>query len=38
MSGLSTSKLTSGTDSITATYDGSADFSGSSGSLTQTVE
>ncbi len=32
-----TSKLTEGTHTITATYDGSADFTGSSASLTQTV-
>ena len=34
---FTTSTLTSGTHSITATYNGSASFSGSSGSLTQTV-
>jgi hypothetical protein len=32
-----TSKLTSGTHSITATYNGSTSFDGSSASLTQTV-
>jgi len=32
-----TSKLTSGVHSIKATYNGSTDFTGSSGSLTQTV-
>jgi hypothetical protein len=32
-----TSKLTHGTHNITATYNGSASFSGSSASLTQTV-
>src|ERR1019366_2667757 len=32
-----TSTLTSGTHTITATYNGSASFDGSSGSLTQTV-
>jgi hypothetical protein len=33
-----TSTLTSGTHSITATYNGSTDFDGSSASLTQTVD
>ncbi len=34
---FTTSKLTAGTHTITATYKGSADFDGSSASLTQTV-
>jgi uncharacterized repeat protein (TIGR03803 family) len=34
---FTTSKLTSGVHSIKATYNGSTDFTGSSGSLTQTV-
>jgi hypothetical protein len=34
---FTTSTLTSGTHSITATYNGSTDFTGSSASLTQTV-
>jgi len=34
---FTTAKLTSGIHSITATYNGSADFTGSSASLTQTV-
>ena len=35
---FTTSKLTSGTHSITATHNGSTSFSGSSASLTQTVD
>ncbi len=34
---LTTSTLTSGAHSITATYNGNANFDGSSASLTQTV-
>jgi len=34
---LTTSKLSHGTPHVTATYNSSADFAGSSGSLTQTV-
>jgi hypothetical protein len=34
---FTTSTLTSGTHNITATYNGSTSFTGSSGSLTQTV-
>jgi hypothetical protein len=35
---FTTSTLTSGTHSITATYNGNANFIGSSASLTQTVD
>jgi len=34
---FTTSKLASGTHDITATYNGTADYSGSSGSLIETV-